>query len=401
VPRRAAALLLLIAGLGTAAPCRAEGKDVLVRDDAGLRRALEGAGPGSTIRLAPGAYAGGVHAVGLVGTRAAPISVRGADPAQPPVFRGGGSGLQLSDPVFVVVADLVIEGASGNGLNVDDGGTPDTPARDLTIERVVVRDIGPDGNCDGIKLSGVDGLRVADCRVERWGRGGSAIDLVGCRDGTIEGCVFRHEPGLPSASGVQLKGGTRDVAVRRCRFLHAGSRAVNAGGSTGLEWFRPALSTWKEPRYEAKDLLVEGNVFVGGQCAVAFVGVDGATVRFNTIAEPSRWAFRILQETRAEGFVPCRRGVVTDNLVVFRGAAWAEGGVNVGAGTDPGSFRFERNAWYALDDPDATKRLVRPPVPEKDGTYGRDPGLVVSADGAVGTSPSGPGKKAGAGALAR
>lgn len=376
-------------------------KEVLVSDDAALRQAIEKTSPGTTIRVAPGTYAGGLSSRNLAGTKAAPIVLKGADPEHPPVIRGGGSGLQLSDPAFVVLSDLVFEGATGNGLNIDDGGTIDTPAHDVTIERVTVRDVGPDGNRDGIKLSGVEKFRVSDCKVERWGKGGSAVDLVGCRDGTIEGCLFRHEPSLSGASGVQMKGGTQDVAVRRSRFLHAGSRAVNAGGSTGLEWFRPSLSTWKGPRFEAKDLLVEGCVFVGGQTAVAFVGVDGATVRFNTIVEPGRWAFRILQETREERFVPCRRGLVTDNLVVFQGASWAEGGVNVGSGTEPDSFRFERNAWFCADDPAATKRLVRLPVPEKDGTYGQDPGLIVSPEGVVGVSASGPGKTAGAQALPR
>ena len=35
--------------------------------------------------------------------------------------------------------------------------------------------------------------------------------------------------------------------------------------------------------YEAKDITVEGCTFVGSEAPIAFVGVDGATVRFNTI----------------------------------------------------------------------------------------------------------------------
>ena len=112
---------------------------------------------------------------------------------------------------------------------------------------MVVRDIGPTGNRDGIKLSGVDDFRVEGCTVERWGSGGSGIDMVGCHRGEIVGCTFRHGD-TTGDSGVQAKGGSRDVVIRRCRFEHAGQRAVNLGGSTGLAFFRP-----KPEGYEARD----------------------------------------------------------------------------------------------------------------------------------------------------
>jgi hypothetical protein len=346
-----------------------------------LRAALADARPGTRIRVAPGVYDGGFHAADLRGAPDRPIVVEAADPASPPVFRGGATGLHLTDPFHVEVGSLAFEGATGNGVNVDDGGTPATPARHVVLKGLRVRDVGPDGNCDGIKLSGVRDFRVEGCTVERWGRAGSAVDMVGCRDGTITSCVFRHEASASRASGVQAKGGTRDVGVRRNRFEHAGSRAVNVGGSTGLEFFRPALAEWDGPRFEAKDVVVEGNVFVGSDAPVAFVGVDGAVFRFNTVHVPARWAMRILQETREEGFVPSRHGVVADNVIVFRSDRWSEGGVNVGPGTEPGSFRFARNLWFCLDAPTRTRDLVRLPSAEVDGVYGKDPGFVDAAGG--------------------
>jgi len=78
---------------------------------------------------------------------------------------------------------------------------------------------------------------------------------------------------------------------------------------------------------------------------VAFVGVDGAEVRFNTIYRPERWAFRILQETTAAGFVACRNGRFTDNIVAFHSSQWSSGGVNIGPNTAPGTFQFARNWW--------------------------------------------------------
>jgi hypothetical protein len=369
--RLPAALALL---LGVSGVVHAE--EFSGRTSAVLRAAAGRARAGDRIRLAPGDYEGGVHLAGLRGTTARPVVIEPLDPKRPPRFRGGGSGLHLTDPSHVEVRGLVLEGATGNGVNVDDGGSPDTPAEGVVLADLVVRDVGPEGNCDGIKMSGVVGFRVERCVVERWGSGGSAIDFVGCRDGVVDGNTFRHREDATRATGVQAKGASRDILVRRNRFEHAGGRAVNAGGSTGLAFFRPPLAEWKGPRYEARDIRVEGNTFVGSQAAIAFVGVDGATFRFNTVYCPGRWVLRILQETREPGFVPSRDGVIADNLIVFRSDRWSEGGVNVGPGTEPATFRFERNAWYCEDEPSRTRALVRLPTEEEAALHGVDPRLT-------------------------
>ena len=251
---RTLALLALAAGLllGTHDPLVAAPERVVdVSTVEELRRAAAEAKPGTRIRLAPGTYAGGIHLTGLSGAPGRPIVIASRDPAAPAVIEGGGSGLQLTDAVHVELVGLSVRGQRGNGVNLDDGGTPETPSHHVTLRGLTVRDVGPNGNCDGIKLSGLEDLRVEGCTVERWGRGGSAVDLVGCRRGTIEGSTFRHGAEASGASGVQMKGASAEIVVRKNRFEHAGGRAVNAGGSTGLEYFRPPLETWKGPKYEA------------------------------------------------------------------------------------------------------------------------------------------------------
>ncbi len=403
LPRRrrpaARATLAALALLGRTQDAPADDATVRVRTVEALREAVATAKPGRRIRIAPGTYAGGLAFVDVRGAEGRPVVLEAEDPAKPPVFRGGTNGIQLTDAAHVELRSLVFEGATGNGLNVDDGGTPDTPTHHVVLRDLVVRDVGPDGNRDGIKLSGLLDFRVEGCTVERWGRGGSAVDMVGCQRGPIEGCVFRHTEGASDGSGVQAKGARRDVAIRRNRFEHAGSRAVNAGGSTGLAFFRPPLAAWKGPRYEAKDLVVEGNTFVGSQTPVAFVGVDGAVFRFNTVYLPGRWALRILQETREEGFVPSRGGEITANVFAFRSDRWSEGGVNASPGTEPASFRFARNVWWCVDAPDRTRSLVRLPTPEVDGTYGKDPGFVDAPAGDLRVRRGGPAAQAGADAL--
>ena len=370
--RTAACAALLVCLLATPS----FGKSVLVRDADGLREAARRAVPGSRIELEPGEYTGGLHLAGLQGTAAKPIVIAARDPKKRPVIRGGMSGLQVSDPAHLVLQDLILVGARGNGLNIDDGGTLDTPAHHVTLRRIAVRDVGPAGNRDGIKLSGVQDLVLEDCVVERWGDAGSAVDMVGCRRVVITGCTFRHKPHMTRGSGIQAKGGSEDILIRGNRFENAGARGVNAGGSTGFEFFRPSITGRAGPLAEARSIRVLGNTFLGGGAAVAFVGVDGAKVAWNTIYRPARWAFRILQETRDKRFVPSRRGVIKANLIVFESDAWSEGGVNVGAGTAPDTFTFTGNAWYCADAPRRTRALVRLPVKEKNGMYGVDPRLV-------------------------
>ncbi len=345
-----------------------------------LRAAALAARPGDRVTLAPGTYEGTLWLERLRGTESRPITIAAADPADPPVIRGKAECIHLVSPEHVVLEHLILERASGNGLNIDDGGDFESPARGITLRNLVVRDVGPRGNCDGVKLSGLAGFHVEHCTIERWGDGGSGIDMVGCRDGLIVGCTLAHSD-TGGASGIQMKGGSRGITVRACRFDHAGRRALNIGGSTGLGFFRP-----RPEGFEARDITVEGCNIAGSEAAFAFVGVDGALVRFNTIYRPARWAIRILQETRAEGFVPCRAGEFTDNLVVVERPGALN--PNIGDATDPESFTFARNAWYCESDPGRSTPTL--PSPEERGTYGQDPKFRDPARNDFTPDPSAP-----------
>jgi hypothetical protein len=138
---------------------------------------------------------------------------------------------------------------------------------------------------------------------------------VGCHDGVVARNVFRDLGG----NGVQSKGGSENIEITQNRFFSAGERAVNIGGSTGFEFFRPALST-SEVNAEARDIRVDANVFRGGVSPIAFVGCVGCLVANNTIVEPEHWVVRILQETTSEGeyeFAPASDGRFVNNIVYY------------------------------------------------------------------------------------
>ncbi|MDI1313156.1 right-handed parallel beta-helix repeat-containing protein [Prosthecobacter sp.] len=333
-------------------------EDIVVRDAASLRAALRNLKSGTTLKIAPGEYAGGQQVLGVE-----KLTIEALDEKNPPVFKGGKTGWQFSRCTDLTLKNLKISGQTENGLNLDDGGQLDKPVTGITLDHIEVSDIGPQGNHDGIKCSGLDHLTILDCTLTGWG--GQGIDFVGCHHSLITGCHFIGKAGFTASAGIQLKGGTSDVTVEKCHFTNAGERPVNVGGSTGLAYFRP-----QGAKYEAARLIVRGNIIEGSPCAAAFVGVDGAEFSGNTILFPTKWIFRILQETRAPGFVPCRNVLVKGNCISFR-RSQVQIEINIGDATATETFRFEKNHWFAEGKPSASKPQL--PTAEIEGVYGTDP----------------------------
>jgi len=338
----------------------ADGRVVEVGNDAELRAALARLDAGTTLKVAAGQYRGGLAVRGVER-----LVVEALDPDRPPEFVGGANAWQFSRCEGLVVRNIICRGQTGNGLNIDDGGEMNRPVRGVRVEKVTILETGPRGNTDGIKCSGLADLVIEDCRIEGWG--GQAIDLVGCRDVVIRRCRIVGREGFSQTTGPQFKGGSENVVIEQCVLVNAGQRPVHAGGSTGFDYFRPPGA-----KFEARNITIRSNVIVGGDCAAAFTGVDGAVFEGNMIVHPTRWVFRFLQETRADGFPPCRNVVVRGNVIVLRRAA-LRADVNVGDATAPETFRFERNWWYAEDSPERS----RPALPGKaDGdVHGQNPNL--------------------------
>ena len=351
-----------------------------------LEEAARLAEPGTRIYLRAGTYSGGTFIGDLQGTADAPIKIIGLGDV---VIEGGNSGLQLSDPQYLILEHLDIRGAAQNGLNIDDGGSYDSPAHHIVLREVHVRDVGDGGNEDCIKLSGVDDFWVLDSSVSNCT--GQGIDMVGCHRGVISGSSVSDKPG----AGIQAKGGTSDITIHGNRISDVDGRGVNAGGSTGLEFFRPDDAT-----YEGADIRVVGNIFerVGAESGapVAFVGCDGCTFANNTVVEPQTWVARILQETTGERFVPSRDGVFVNNIVVFNMADIRNGTfVNVGPDTAPETFTFANNLWFALDDPDFDGPTLSGGIPAPENSVVADPEFEDREGGIYFIGPDSPAAGAG------
>ena len=149
-------------------------------------------------------------------------------------------------------------------------------------------------------------------------------------------------------NGVQAKGGSADTIIHGNLFARIPARGVNAGGSTGLPYFRPS-----DAPYEAANIRILSNVFVDngamGGAAVAYVGCDGCTFAHNTVISPQTWVVRILQESTDPRFVPSRDGLFVNNVVVLD-TGDIRTFVNVGGGTAPETFTFANNLWYATNE---------------------------------------------------
>jgi hypothetical protein len=336
-----------------------------VSDRDSLRAALGKLGPGVTVKLAVGEYGGGYGVDGASGTAAEPIVIEAADPRQPPRFTGGGLAIHFKGCSYLTVRHLHVKGQTGNGLNLDDGGAK---SHHVTLEHLKIEEIGPEGNRDAIKLSGLTDFAVRDCEINGWA--GQAIDMVGCQRGVLERCRFEGKEGFSQGTGPQTKGGSADIVIRGCTFINAGQRPLNVGGSTGRPYFRPA-----DAMYEARRITVERCLIIGGLTGIAFASAQECVARYNTIVNPQNWAIRILQDNQEPGMVVCGNNRFEHNIVSVTKGSLREW-VNVGTGTAAETFIFTGNWWYQQGARNPRPKL---PAPEEGGIYGVDPALDEAA----------------------
>ncbi len=331
-----------------------------------IAEALARATPGTRVRVAAGSYGAVGSITRLQGTAQAPIALVG-DGEVVIETNGQGAALHLADPRYVVIEGLAIRNAVPHGINIDDGGSYDSPADHVVLRNVSFSRIGNGGNNDCLKMSGVDHFYIEGSRFTGCNQG-EAIDMVGCHHGVIAGNVFADMPG----SAVQTKGGSADILIHGNRFTGIGQRAINAGGHTGRPYFRPL-----DAGHEAERIRMVANVIErGGSAAVVFAGCNDCVFANNTVVHPGDYVARIVEENPERG--AGAGGFFVNNVIVFA-ASRLRGHVDVGSGSQPATFTFGWNLWYAVDDesfagPEYTGGLPA----EKSAIVGKNP--LLDAD---------------------
>ena len=255
------------------------------------------------------------------------------------IFQGGSEAIHLTRCTNIEINGFVFEQQTSNGVNIDDGGDYANVSKHITIRNNIFRDMNASGNNDLLKMSGVDSFLIEQCQFINGGAGGSGVDFVGCHYGVVQDNNFDNS----GTSGIQNKGGSQFIRIQRNIFRNISQRALNLGGSTGLIFFRPPLPNPIVDAFEAADLDVFSNIFIGCWAPIAYVGAVRVNVSNNTFYQPENWVMRILQETTEPGFLPCGDNTFNNNIIYLPSDLTE---VNIGPNTNPSSFTISNNLWF-------------------------------------------------------
>ena len=290
--------------------------------------------PGDTLLFHSGTYSGGGYIQNLKGTESNWITILAYE-NQSVIVQGGSTAWQFSDPEYLKIQGFIFENQTSNGVNIDDGGTFETPAENIVISDCIFRNINASGNNDLLKLSGVDNFEIKNCRFENGSPGGSGADMVGCHNGIFSQNHFENA----GINAIQSKGGSQYITIERNFFKNCGDRTLNLGGSTSLQYFRPLNA-----EFEAADINVFSNIFISSEAPIAYVGSVRENVVNNTFYLPEKWVVRILQETvDPDRFAECGDNKFANNII-YLGNISTE--TNIGPNTRPSTFLYENNFWY-------------------------------------------------------
>jgi hypothetical protein len=316
--------------------------------------------PGDTILLFPNEYHGTFFIIDLNGTADNWITIMGTS-SEDVIFVGQTEGLHFTNISYIRIENMSFTGQTGNGMNIDDGGTFETPSHHVIVKDCVFYNMGAQGNNDFLKLSGLDDFEIVNCSFTDGAAGGSGIDMVGCHNGVIQGCSFLRL----GSNCIQAKGGTQYIRIQQNYFEDGGQRTLNLGGSTGLAFFRP-----QDAPFEAADIEVYSNIIIGSWAPIAYVGCVRTNVVNNTIYTPQNWIIRILQESvDVNRFLPCGDNSFVNNIIYYTNSLSRH--VNIGPNTAPETFNFSNNLWYNQSNPAASVPVL--PVAETNQIAGEDP----------------------------
>lgn len=319
--------------------------------------------PGDEVILMPGVHRPAILD-GIQGSPERPIIIRSLNSQhaatinaaigkQSPGNPAPRHGLLLQQIQHVIIQDLHITDAALHGIEASAPATPQiqhddaAPVPALVLRNVSITRTGPIGRRNAATLTNFNGVAIEQCHFNGWG--GSAIELIACSDVTVERCTFQGLEDFSQLHAVQIRAGSQRVRISDCAMTNAGVTAIAIGGSSQPQEFRQPPSpnaTAENAPYEASRVRVLANLIRGGHSAVAFIHCDQCSVRNNTIVNPQRWVYLVLD--RAESSTLTRRSVFAANLI-----QWQPGELqhfsHVTKGAPTNGLTLEQNLWWAPD----------------------------------------------------
>jgi len=357
--------------------------------------------PGEAIRILPGTYT--THATGkfmdfsdLHGTADKPIWIGGIPGEAMPILKGSKEAVNCLTSSYLVFHDITVEGATENGFNVSDGGKllDYNAAHHFVFRSLRVFNTGSGGNDDSFKFSGINNFWFFDNEASNKAvlnttagdYSSSGIDHVGCQEAYIAGNYFHDLRG----NAFQFKGGGYDADITQNLMVNCGERAVIIGGYAGLDGYRmhPDVRAAFEaggPAYEATEIRVYSNIFIGTNAPVAFVTAKDCYFVNNTIINPERYFMRILHEDpipedKTERYVDGNNSYNTISNNIFYYGSLSEN-INHNGPSDaafhrlePETFTVENNLYFSTTNRamDASFNFV----PQVNAIIGQDPMFV-------------------------
>lgn len=350
--------------------------------------------PGTEIILLPGNY-GRLSTIDFQGTEAAPIKIRGQGAAiiDADSTPGNGNGLTLREVRYLVLENIQIQDTPFHGINIDDGGSFDTPSEFVIFRNLRIQNSGQlGGNLDCIKMSGVDNFYLINndlsaCQ-QNTPANGECIDMVGAHNGIIHGNRF----GNNNQHCVQTKGGSSDILIHGNVFSNVGGHAINIGGSTDPNLIRPQNSPTEAQRIRAMS-----NIIINAEAAAAaFIACWDCEFINNTVINPGRWPIRLLEGGSDGNLFPSLRATVANNIFQFSSNRVSTH-LNIGQGmnaNDVASSQFFSNLWFSIDNPNFAQPNLGP-LTDNNALIQQNPGFVNPTNANYQLLENSPAKSAG------
>lgn len=328
--------------------------------------------PGDEIILMPGTHRPAILR-DLKGTEKRPIIIKGLDENNPSTIKAKTYGIRLVRPRYVTLSNIIIVGALVNGILIDnsppprnsksriEGQKPTEPSGDIILKNVQVLRTGVRGQRHAIFLIGQANVHIEGCYVSGWA--GSAIEIVGCTEVTIQESTFVGLKEFSQLSGVRIRAGSTNVEVTMCHFENCGLSGICVGGASNLnEYFpTPDPNAQKGSIYEARQVKIDRNIFLGGSTAITMTHCERTQILRNTIIRPEYYVFCLIQTHNSDLVGPARHFTIGNNII-----SWQKEDLQkfflIDESVDLKTLKMEPNLWWTRESAQSLLRLGQIPA---------------------------------------